>query len=131
LSTTSGPLAGGWVDTARVDAAGVEAAGRGDVTVGVRAGSDVEVAELGARDALDVTGEEAALDDRRGGGDEQAANAMTATAAPSMASRVRRRTPQRRTLRYPDRVDAGGYADRAGSARSSSAGQRGAADDKE
>jgi hypothetical protein len=61
LSTTSGPIAGG-----RLDAAGVEAAAGGadDVVLGVAAGREGEPAETGDRDALGVTGALLALDDR-------------------------------------------------------------------
>jgi nucleoid-associated protein EbfC len=125
LSTTSGPITGG-----RLVPAGVEAAaGGGDVVVGVAA--EGELAETGDRDALGVTDVVLALDDRLGGVDEQAPNANTATAAASTASGLRRRTPQRRTRDQPGLARRGGYAGRAGTARSSSAGQGGAADDKE
>jgi DNA-binding YbaB/EbfC family protein len=124
-------MAGGRVDAAGVGAAGVGAAGCADVVVGVAAGREGELAATGDRDALDVTSVTLARDDRRGGVEEQAATAMTATAAASTASGLGRRTPQRRTRSYPGPAGRGGYADRAGTARSSSAGQRGAADDKE
>ncbi len=89
-----------------------------------------ESAEVGARDALDDTAGALVLDRRGDGVDEQAVNAMTATAATSTASRLERRTPHPRTLRCRDPVGAGGYADRAGEPVPST-GQRGAAEDKE
>jgi hypothetical protein len=89
------------------------------VVLGVAARSADELAELaevGAGDAVDDTAGAPVLDRRGEGVDEQAVNAMTATAAMSTASRLERRTPHPRTLRCRDPVGAGGYADRAGRA---------------
>ena len=65
---------------------------RGDVVLGVAARSADELAEsaeVGARDALDDTAGALVLDRRGDGVDEQAVNAMTATAANEHSEQAR------------------------------------------